>query len=176
MVGCIQLIYADDFARAGTFGRSGRKTVGTRSALQDGATNTGPGDPQCPAFGIPRAAPAGPMFYFPDRAAAQRRWPLVSWCYRDCSPSGRDCRPVRKIPCFHGHGNSRRCRPHFAPSVPSAGRMSLSTVNRGTGSGFQPNFSIWKADLHVSVRDTQSSKRHKYGILIGPPPPRGDAT
>ena len=92
---------------------------------------------------------------------------LVSWCYRDCSPSVRDCRPVRKIPCFHRHGNSRRCRPHFAPSVPSPGRMSLSTVNRGTGSGFQPSFNIRKADLHVSVHDTQSSKRHKYGILIG---------
>ena len=50
---------------------------------------------------------------------------LISWCYRDCSPSGRDCCPVRKIPCFHGHENSRRCRLHFAPSVPSVRRSSL---------------------------------------------------
>ena len=42
---------------------------------------------------------------------------------------------------------------HFAPSMPSAGGMSPSTVNHGMGSGFQPNFSIRKADLHVSVRD-----------------------
>ena len=89
---------------------------------------------------------------------------------------------MRKITCFQGHGNSRRCRPHFASSVPSAGRMSLSTVNRGTGSGFQPSFSIRKADLHVSVRDTRSSKRQVWEIdrstapRTGPTPPHCSAS
>ena len=98
------------------------------------------------------------------RPGACRLIAPVPCCYRHCSLSGGDCRPVSKIPCFHGHGNSRHRRPHFAPGVPSAGRMSPSTVNRGAGSGFQPNLGIRKADLHVSVRDTRSGKRQVWDI------------
>ena len=71
---------------------------------------------------------------------------------------------VRKTLCFHGYGNFRRCRPHFAASVPSAGTMFPSTVNRGMESEFQPNFRIRKAELHVSVRDTRSSKSQVWDL------------
>ena len=78
--------------------------------------------------------------------------------------SGRDCPPVRKTPCFYGHGNFRRCGSHFAAGVPSADVMSPSTVNRGMGSGFQSNLGIQKANLRVSVRDTRSNKGQVWDI------------
>ena len=106
-----------------------------------------------------------------DRPGACRFIAPVPWCYRRCSLSGGNCRPVGKIPCVHSHGNSRRHRPHFAPSVPSAGRMSPSSVNRGAGNGFQPNLGTRKADLHVSVRDTRSGKRQVWDIDRSPTPP-----